>query len=260
VDRAETAYQVAQEEYRAAQQALEKGAIGREEDIWGQEAAVRGLEGRVVEAKIQLDDCTLRAPYDGVVARRLVEENENVKAKQPVLRFQDVDEIIVAVEVPETIMAADLRRADIVQLLAEFSGAPGLQFPVRISEVAQSADPVTQTFTVRTAMQAQPGVNLLPGMTATVNLTYRRADILGRRLLVPVTGVNQETTGETVAWVVGNDQVVRRRPVKIGAASGGQIEILDGLQAGDRIAAAGVTFLRDGMKVRDLGDALGGRP
>ena len=47
-------------------------------------------------------------------------------------------------------------------------------------------------------------------------------------------------------------------PVKIGDPSGGRIEILEGLQAGDRIAVAGVSFLREGMKVRDLGDALGG--
>jgi multidrug efflux pump subunit AcrA (membrane-fusion protein) len=63
-----------------------------------------------------------------------------------------------------------------------------------------------------------------------------------------------------VAWVVGPDEIVSRRPVKIGEASGGQIEITEGLQPGDRIAVAGVTFLREGMKVRDLGDALtGGR-
>lgn len=258
LDRAETAYRVAQEEHKAAVQMLEKGTIAREEDILAQEGAVRGLEGRVVEAKIQVDDCTLRAPYDGVVARRFVEENENVKAKQRILQFQDVDEIIVAVDVPESIMAADIRRADIVQLLAEFSGAPGLQFPVHISEVAQTADPVTQTFTVRTAMKAQPGVNLLPGMTATVALTYHRASILGSRMMVPIAAVYKDTAGEQVTWVVGPDQTARRRAVKIGEATGGQIEILDGLQPGDRIAVAGVTFLREGMKVRDLGDALGG--
>jgi multidrug efflux pump subunit AcrA (membrane-fusion protein) len=46
--------------------------------------------------------------------------------------------------------------------------------------------------------------------------------------------------------------------VKLGQATGGRIEILDGLQPGDRIAVAGVTFLREGMKVKDLGGALGG--
>ena len=61
-----------------------------------------------------------------------------------------------------------------------------------------------------------------------------------------------------MAWVIEPGQTVSRRPVKLGEAMGGQIEIAAGLQPGDRIAVAGVTFLREGMKVRDLGDALGG--
>jgi len=67
-DRAQTAYRVAQEEEQSARQELEMGTVGREEDIEARRGEVRGLEGRVVEAKLQLDDCTLRAPYDGVVA------------------------------------------------------------------------------------------------------------------------------------------------------------------------------------------------
>jgi len=253
-----TAFRVAEEDHQAAVQMLEKGTIAREEDIDAKEAAVRGLEGQVVGANIQLEDTTLHAPYDGVIAKRFVEQNQNVRAKEPVVKFQDVDEIDVAVDVPETVMAADLRSADIVQLLAEFSGAPGLQFPVHIREIAQRADPTTQTFRVRAAMKASPDVNLLPGMTATVAFTFRRASILDSRILVPIAAVFKDATGEQVAWVVGPEQTVSRRPVKLGAVTGGQIEIVDGLQPGDRIAVAGVTFLRDGMKVRDLGDALGG--
>ena len=130
-DRAEAAYRVAQEDHKSAIQLLEKGTIAREEDIEAQEAEVRGLEGRVVEANIQLADSTLRAPYDGVIAQRFVEEKQNIRAKEPVVRFQDVDEIEIAVDVPETVMAADLRSADIVQLVAEFSGAPGCSFRSR---------------------------------------------------------------------------------------------------------------------------------
>ncbi len=61
-ERDETTYRVAREEYQAARQMLEKGTIAREEDIAAKEAVVRGLEGRVVEANIQLEDTTLRAP------------------------------------------------------------------------------------------------------------------------------------------------------------------------------------------------------
>ncbi|MFZ4777140.1 MAG: efflux RND transporter periplasmic adaptor subunit [Terrimicrobiaceae bacterium] len=256
-DRAETTYRVAQENFEAARQTLDQSAVGREEDVQARQAEVRGLEGRVVEANLQLSDSTLRAPYDGVIAQRFVEQGQNIRAKQPVVKFQDIAEIDIAVDIPESVMA-DIRLSDIVQLVAEFSAAPGLRFPVHIKEVAQRADPVTQTFSIRVAMKVPDGVNLLPGMTATVAMTYRRAGILGGRILVPVSAVLKESSGEQVAWVLGSDQTVTRRPVKAGEATGGKIEIVDGLQPGDRIAVAGVTFLREGMKVRDLGDALGG--
>jgi membrane fusion protein, multidrug efflux system len=257
-DRAQTAYRVAQEDHRAALQIREQGTIARQEDIEAQQAQVRVLEGRLVEANLQLGDSTLRAPYDGVIARRFVDVGQNIRAKEPVVQFQDVDEVDIAVDVPETIMIADMRSADIVQMTAAFSGAPGLEFPVRLKEMAQVADPITQTFQIRVAMKSPPGLNLLPGMTATVTLTYRRARILDERILVPISAVFKDAAGEQVAWLIGPDQTVIRRPVKLGEATGGQIEIVEGLQPGDRIAVAGVTFLREGMKVRDLGDALGG--
>jgi RND family efflux transporter MFP subunit len=155
-------------------------------------------------------------------------------------------------------MAADIRSAAITRMVAEFSTAPGQQFPVRIKEVAQVADPTTQTFQVRVAMKAPRNVLVLPGMTATVVATYRRPNALGRRILVPISAVYKEDTGDQVAWVIGPNQMVSRRLVKMGAAAGGQIEIVDGLRPGDRVVVAGAPFLSEGMKVRDLGDALGG--
>jgi RND family efflux transporter MFP subunit len=142
-------------------------------------------------------------------------------------------------------------------MFAEFSSAPGWQLPVTIKEATQVADPTTQTFQVRFAMRAPAGVTPLPGMTATVTVAYQEPGIPGRRILVPVSAISLTEAGEQVAWVMGPDQTVNRRPVKIGTPTDGQIEITRGLQPGDRIAVAGVTFLREGMKVTDLGDALG---
>jgi multidrug resistance efflux pump len=178
-------YRVAQEEHKAAQQTLEKGSIAREEDIEAQEAVVRGLEGQVVEANIQLHDTTLHAPYDGVIAQRFVEQGQNVRAKQPVVKFQDVEEIEVAVDVPETVMVADLRSADVLELVAEFSGAPGLRFPVHIKEIGQRADPVTQTFRVRAAMKSPTDVIEIK-LAGTSRLFFEQAkgeshEHLGRR-------------------------------------------------------------------------------
>lgn len=254
---AQTEYRVAREEYEAAKRTLELGAVGRDEDIEAAEAAVRGLEGRVVEANLQLEDATLRAPFDGVIAQRFVEQGQSVQAKQPVVRFQDVDQVDISADVPETVMASDIRRADIVSLVAELSGAPGLRFPVELREVAQVGDPVTQTFKVTVSMRAPDEVRVLPGMTATVIATFRRAEILGERILVPVAAVAQRDA-QAAVWIVDAQQNVARRPVKLGGVAGGSIEVLEGLEPGERIVIAGVQSLRDGMKVRDLGDALGG--
>lgn len=259
-DRADTAFRVALENREAARQSLDQSLTGREEDILAKQSEVAGLEARVVEAGIQLADTTLRAPYEGVIARRFVEQGQSIRAKQPVVKFQDVEEIDIAVDVPESFMASSLRTADITGLTAEFSAAPGRSFPVQVREIAQRADPVTQTFNVRVAMKAPPDLNLLPGMTATVRMNYRRAAVLGPNISVPVAAVAQNSQGSSIVWIVNPDLTVTARPVRTGEMSGSLLEIVEGLQPGDRIAAAGASHLREGMKVNDLGNALGGRP
>jgi RND family efflux transporter MFP subunit len=259
-DRADTAFRVARENREAARASLEKSLTGREEDILAKQSEVAGLEARVVEAGIQLSDSTLTAPYAGVIARRFVEQGQSIRAKQPVVKFQDVEEIEIAVDVPETVMASALRTANLTALTAEFSAAPGRIFAVQVREIAQRADPVTQTFNVRVAMQSPPDLNLLPGMTATVTMIYRRAEVLGPNISVPVAAVVQDAAGASIVWIVGPDLTVTARPVRTGSISGGFVEITAGLQPGDRIAAAGAGHLREGMKVSDLGNALGDRP
>ena len=60
-----------------------------------------------------------------------------------------------------------------------------------------------------------------------------------------------------MVWVLGPDGTVRCRAVAMGEVKDGQVEIVGRLRSGERIAVAGAVYLRDGMKVRDLGDALG---
>jgi len=259
-DRSDTAFRVALENREAARASLDKSLTGREEDILAKQSEIAGLEARVVEAGIQLADTKLVAPYAGVIARRFVEQGQSIRAKQPVVKFQDVEEIEIAVDVPESVMASTLRTADITGLSAEFSAAPGRSFPVQVREIAQRADPVTQTFNIRVTMQAPADLNLLPGMTATVTMDYRRAAVLGANIAAPIAAVVRDSNGGSIVWIVSSDGTVTARPVRTGAISGGLIAIIEGLQPGDRIAAAGASHLREGMKVSDLGDALGGRP
>ena len=201
-DRAETAYQVAQQEYKAALQTFEQGTIAREEDILAKEAEINGLEGQVVEANLQLEDSTLRAPYEGVIAQRFVEQGQNIRAAPAGGGVSGRRRDRYRRRCPG---GGHGRRSPLSRHRAdarELHAAPGLQFPVHVKEIAQRADPVTQTFTVRVGMKAPPpGVNLLPGMTGTVTLTYRRASILGDRIFVPITAISKESTGAEVAWI-----------------------------------------------------------
>jgi multidrug efflux system membrane fusion protein len=254
---AQTTYRVAQAEEQAARQIVEKGAAARTEDIDAQEAVVRGLESRVSEARLQFGDSTLRAPYNGIIAQRLVNEGQPIVASTPVVRFQDADEIDIVMDVPEGFMATEMRNAANLSLIAQFSSAPGQRFSVGIKEAAQVADPKTQTFQVRASMKKPAGFTALPGMTATVTVAYWPAGAPTNRILVPISAVTRLDTGRQVVWVVASNQTVSPRPVKMGAATGGTIEILSGLRPGDRVVVAGGWSLHDGMKVTDLGNALG---
>ena len=109
------------------------------------------------------------------------------------------------------------------------SGAPGLRFPVELREVAQVGDPVTQTFKVTVSMRAPDGLRVLPGMTAIVTATFRRAEILGERILIPVASVGQQDA-QSVVWIVDAQQKAARRNVKLGGVTGGSVEILEGLK------------------------------
>lgn len=139
----ETQLRIAEAEVEAAEQALERSAVARPEDLDAQVAEVQNLEARLNEVRIQLADSTLVAPFDGVIAQRFVENNQNVSVGQRIVRIQDTNEITVAADVPESVMAVTNRGRDIVRLEAEFTGVPGRRYEAQIREFALVADPVT---------------------------------------------------------------------------------------------------------------------
>src|SRR5262249_50051654 len=149
------------------------------------------------EAKLQLGDSTLLAPYGGVIAQRFVELGQTIAANKAVVRLQNSGPIDVIVDVPEAVIAAGLRSAP-GQIFAELNGEPGAQrsarIPVRIKEVAQVADPATQTFQATFSGNAPRGLTVLPGMTAVVTITSRPG-VAARRILVPVSAIFKEDSG-----------------------------------------------------------------
>ncbi|RUM90277.1 MAG: efflux RND transporter periplasmic adaptor subunit [Thermodesulfatator sp.] len=202
-------------------------------------------------ARNALCDTTLRAPFDGVIAKRYVENFYKVKAKEPIVFLQDISRIEVLINVPELVMAA-VRQQDGREIYATFESIPGKKFPLSVKEYSTEADPATQTYQVVLITDQPHEANILPGMTATVTMVYSPENNKGSEILVPALAVLDAPKNKPYVWVFDQDQgVVHRRYVKIGSLQDSAgIRITEGLKPGEIIVVAGVTKLKEGMKVR----------
>jgi RND family efflux transporter MFP subunit len=211
-------------------------------------------------AEKALEDTTLRAPFAGTVARKLVEDFQNVKAKEPIISLQDETTLEIDVNIPEsdfarmppglTIEERNRRARPRVSV----SSIPDRSFPARIKEFSTSADPVTRTFKATFAFARPDDVTIRPGMTAKVTLTPTDAGAKAGAVSIPARAVLTDDTGEAFVWVVDPKTLkVKRTPVAAGGLSGENIAIPSGLSQGDQIAISGVHHLRDGMEVRRFG-------
>jgi multidrug efflux pump subunit AcrA (membrane-fusion protein) len=130
-----------------------------------------------------------------------------------------------------------------------------LEFPVTLKEYSTEADPVTQTFAATFSLEVPEEQVVLPGMTATV-LEYAAPRGGGGVVLLPLDVVPTASDGGYFVWRVRDlgegTAVVEKNPVEVGALSGDEVEILAGLKPGERIAAAGVSLLREGQVVRPI--------
>jgi RND family efflux transporter MFP subunit len=264
--KAQAALQLAQKEYERVVRIRKKdpGAVSqamidrRREAVNKAEADIQSLKAAVDAAKDQLSYTYLRAPFSGVISRRYVDNYQEVRAKQPIVSLDDISSLEILVDVPEIVMASARKRGSI-GAVAEFAAAPGRQFPLTIKEYATRADPRTQTYQVTLQMTRPKGINILPGMTATVVGSPPVEEGVSGRFVIPAIAVFADEAGVSHVWVVDKETMkVHRRKVTTGELTGvGSIQILEGLQSGERIAITGVAQLREGMQVRDLGELEG---
>ncbi|MCG8616961.1 MAG: efflux RND transporter periplasmic adaptor subunit [Desulfobacterales bacterium] len=206
---------------------------------------------RLQDAKNALKDTYLRAPFDGIVAKRYVDNFEEIQAKQPIVFFQDNSKIEVLVDAPETVIA-NLRQDDEnIDAYATFAAAPDKKFPLALKEYSTEADPQTQTYQVVLIMDPPKGLNILPGMTATVTGKHVSGATGEPRVVIPAISVMEDASGNSFVWVLDKTAMtVKKHTVAAGEMTGaGSIIVRDGLAGGETIVTSGVTKLRDGMKV-----------
>ncbi len=207
-----------------------------------------------------LEDTELFALFDGVVAKKLVKDFENVQAKQPVLILQDTTNLEIEVTIPEADAARSApnatneERTARVKPLVIVTSLPDRSFPAEITEFNTTADPVTRTFRVTLRFDPPDDVNIKPGMTATVRIHVQPKQQLaaGRSSIsIPASATFTDESGKAFVWVVDpGSMTVSRAPVQLGDLSGDRVFVSSGLESGQQIAVSGVHQLRDGMRVR----------
>ena len=84
---------------------------------------IRGLEAQQKAAQDALDDSSLRAPFSGVIAKKYVDNFQDVRAKQAIVSLQDISSVDILVDVPESLMA-QLRRGGNGSVFAQFASSP----------------------------------------------------------------------------------------------------------------------------------------
>ena len=231
------------------------GAISTE-TIDSHKRAVDVAKADLAVSQKAFDDTRLRAPFSGRMARKLVEDFQNVQAKEPVLILQDTSTLEIEINVPERDIAlspvhlfdeAASEREERVDPEIIVSALPDRKFSGWIKELASTADPVTRTFSVKLNFKNPGDVNILPGMTARVQVTVDPE----RAWSVPVSAVTADDAGNPLVWKVNPDSLsVSRVPVELGDMIDNRVRITAGVEEGEMVAVSGVNQLRDGMVVR----------
>lgn len=244
----------AEADYLRYQDLLAKDAVSRRE-FESRERNFEVSKSRIDIAEKDLEETDLRAPFSGIVARKLVDNYQAVQAKEPILLLQDATALEIKVDLPEADLLRIERTAETKARLGSLrptvslASAPGSSYPAKLKELATSADPATRTFLATFSFDPPETALILPGMTARITLAPPMRDIGGVR--IPSAAAVADDTGKPYVWRVDEaSMTVSRAPVTLGELSGADVGVESGLAPGDVIAVSGVHHLRDGMEVK----------
>jgi membrane fusion protein, multidrug efflux system len=217
-------------------------------------AAVFSAQARLESATLDLGYCDVRAPISGLIGAKQVSIGDLVGKGSPTLlaTMSTLDPIWFYCNVSEDqyLRAQTVDRSagiNLESLPLKLILANGSEFPAtgKIVFLDRAVDVKTGTLRVRAAFP-NPDKLLRPGMFARVKVD------LGDRpnsILVPERAV-AELQGKNFVWVIGADNKAAQRPVKVGEQAGGDLLILEGLNAGERIVVEGLQKVREGAPVQ----------
>ena len=256
---ARNSYQAAEARFNIAKKDLDRSQILLDRKVVPQaefDANKTSYDIAAAEMRIRkkgIDDTVLRAPFDGIVSKRYVENYQHIKAKDGILSLKDISLIDVVIQVPERLIAnGGGNRFSEVKVL--FDALPDKYYPAAIREFSIESDPVTRTYEVVVSLDPPGDLQILPGMTATVlssTKAGKSAGGLNGDIVIPLAAVVSTIEPTSHVWVIpatGGKPV--KTAVQVGPLRADGIQILSGLEPGEHIAVAGVHSLTDNMLVR----------
>lgn len=217
-------------------------------DILRWQAEIEQARARVKQVEARIGKFTIRAPFRGRTGLRTIHEGQFLPEGTDVVRLEEVaDRIYLDFAIPQEYLSR-VSVGTAVMATSELLG----EGPVRIEVVAIDASASSATRNVRVrAIVDNEGERLRPGMFVPVRVPMSAP---GDVTVVPSTAIRRTSYGDQVFAVVpdpADPGTLRARQVfvELGANVGDDVIVLEGVDAGDRIAASGSFKLRDGAKV-----------
>jgi multidrug efflux pump subunit AcrA (membrane-fusion protein) len=248
-DNAEGARDAARANVEGLVQELKKARSGsRLEDVQAAEARIQRLRVDLKAARNALADTALKAPFSGIVSRKLVENFENVRAGAPIISFLDLSSVEVHSALPEDIV---IRRDKIAEIACTLTAYPGRRFEATLRELGRKTDSANQSYPLTVVLHVPEGTTVEPGMAANLTITLAHRQQQAEGYLLPAGALFGEAGGDSCVWRLDpKTMTVVKTPVTIGALSGDRVQIRSGLDALDQVVTAGARFLREGQEVR----------
>jgi cobalt-zinc-cadmium efflux system membrane fusion protein len=182
------------------------------------------------------DAVPIRAPSAGTMIRRLVGIGSVLGVGQEAFTIADLSKLWVIAAVNEADLAA-VRSG--VAARVSVRAYPDRWFPGRVLQLGEGMDPATRTLKVRIAVQSQNEA-LKPEMFAQVEIEKQAQ---APALYLPDSAI-QEVDGQRIAFVQSGPESFEPRTLKLGVASGRQVEVTGGIQAGDKVVTRGAFLLK----------------
>jgi RND family efflux transporter MFP subunit len=212
-------------------------------------------EARVKVAQQDLDNCTVRAPFGGIVVSKDAQRGEMVSpvsagggfTRTGIATIVDMASLEIEVDVNESYIARVKTGQPVSAVLDAY---PDWQIPAKVRTVIPTADRQKATVKVRATFE-RLDQRILPDMGVKVTFLGEERSVSAEgagRVLVSRAALVDE--GGTTAVFVHRDGRVERRAVRLGQVRGNDHEVVAGLSDGDQVVTTGAKQLRDGQSVR----------